>query len=327
MTGQTQIGRVTLEDVREAQEAILGFVHRTPIFGSETLSDMTGTELRLKAESLQKTGSFKVRGAIFAAKSLNTAERSRGVICVTAGNHGAALAYGAAVSGIHATILMPSTAVQTKIEAVKGYGGEVILVEPNRLLDRLEEIQQERGSIYVNPIGSRWMVAGSGTVGTEILEDLLDPPDAVVVPVGGGGLIAGIAVAVKALSPGTRVIGVEPETADVVTRSLAAGEPVRIDYPTSVADGLNTPFSAPLSLDIIQRLVDGIVTISDAEIVYGMRLILERMKLVVEPAGAAAVSALLAGKIPGVAGKRVVVILSGGNVDVARMGEILAAAQ
>jgi len=322
--GSSPLETVTIDDVRRAHAAIHGLVHHTPLFTSATLSAMTGTRLTLKAESLQKTGSFKVRGTIFAAKSLSPEERKRGLIAITAGNHGAALAYGAGLAGTPATIVMPAGAVQAKIAAVRGYGGEVVLVDPSHLIESMEEIQRKQDSIYVNPIGSLWMIAGAGTAALEILDDIAEVPELVVVPVGGGGLIAGIATTIKALSPSTRVVGVEPETADVVHQSLAAGKPVRIDYPTSIADGLNTPFAAPLSFEIIQRCVDEMVTVSDAEVVCAMRLILERMKLVVEPAGAAAVAALLARKVPDAGGRRVVAFLSGGNVDLRRLQQMLA---
>jgi threonine dehydratase len=315
---------VTLDDARAARETIAGLVHRTPIFGSETLSSMTGTRLSLKAENLQKTGSFKVRGAINACRHLSPEERGRGVIGVSAGNHAAALAYGARIAGTRATVVMPDHAPRAKIAAVEGYGGRSVLVDGKRLLENMHEIQEREGQTLIHPFDNARMIAGAGTAALEIIEDLDGLVDAIVVPVGGGGLLSGIATVVKALAPIVSVIGVEPEGSSVVSQSLAAGRPLRLDHFETIADGLNAPWSAPLSLEIIGRLVDDVVTVSDQDIARAMALILERTKLVVEPAGAAPVAALLAGATRGLEGKQVVVILSGGNVDVGRIGRLLA---
>jgi threonine dehydratase len=315
---------VTLDHARAARETIAGLVHRTPIYGSETLSHMTGTRLHLKAENLQKTGSFKVRGAINACRHLSHQERERGVIGVSAGNHAAALAYGARIAGTRATVVMPDHAQRVKIAAVEGYGGRPVLVDGKRLLENMREIQEREGSTLIHPFDNAHMIAGAGTVALEIIEDVDGQVDAIVVPVGGGGLLSGVATVVKALAPTVSLIGVEPEGSNVVSQSLAAGRPLRLEHFETIADGLNAPWSAQLSLEIIRKVVDDIVTVSDHEIAGAMRLILERTKLVVEPAGAAALAALLAGVTRGLEGKRVVVILSGGNVDVSRIGQLLA---
>jgi threonine dehydratase len=314
---------VTLADIEAAQTRIRPHVHRTPLLHSATLSKLTGTDLWLKAENLQKTGSFKPRGAVNAALQLSLEERARGVIGVSAGNYAAALAFGAAIAGTHATIVMPETATRSKIAATQGYGGEVVLVDGRRLMESMEEIQREGRQTFIHPHDHPHIIAGHGSIGPELVEDLPDV-EVVVVPVGGGGLISGIVTAMKALRPGVIVVGVEPEGSDVISQSLAAGRPISLERFQTVADGLNAPWSSPTSFGIIQRLVDDMITLSDEEIVRGMALILERTKLLVEPSGAAAVAALLAGKVPRAAGKRTVAILSGGNVDLARLGALLA---
>jgi threonine dehydratase len=314
---------VTLEDVQAARARIQLHVHRTPLLHSATLSEMTGTDLWLKAENLQKTGSFKARGAINAALQLTPEERTRGVIGVSAGNFAAALAFGARMAGTRATLVMPETAPRSKVAATEGYGAKVVLVDGRRLMEGMEEVQHEGGQTFIHPFDNPRVIAGHGSVGLELAEDLPDV-EIVVVPVGGGGLISGIATALKALLPRVIVVGVEPEGSNVVSQSLAAGHPIRLERFQTVADGLNAPWSAPNSFAIVQRLVDEVITLSDAEIVRAMALILERTKLLVEPAGAAAVAALLKGRVPRAAGKRTVAILSGGNVDVSRLGELVA---
>jgi len=316
---------VTLDDVRAAEEAIRPYLHHTPLLQSATLSDMTGTDLWLKVESLQKTGSFKPRGGINATLHLSPEERERGVIAVSAGNHGAGVAFGARMVGSRATIVMPTTATRSKIAAIQGYGARVELVDHSRLLESMEEIQQEEGQVFIHPFDNPHVIAGQGTVGLEIFEDMPEV-DVVVAGVGGGGLISGVATALGALKPGVTVIGVEPQTSDVVSRSLASGQPERLAHGVTIADGLNAPWSGANSLGLIQRYVDEVVTVSDAEIAGAMALILERTKLLVEPAGAAAVAALLNGRVPGAKGKRTVAILSGGNIDLDRLSELLALA-
>lgn len=313
---------VTLDDVYRARASILEHVHRTPLLHSSTLSGMTGSDLWLKAENLQRTGAYKVRGGLTAALSLTDAERRAGLIAVSAGNHAAAVAYGARMAGTRATLVMPEGAVQAKIDTVGGYGGDVVLVDPHGLMESMEEIRSRSGATFIHPFDHPAMVAGAGTVGLEILEDLKDV-EVMVVPVGGGGLISGIVTAVKAIRPSVRVYGVEPEGSTAVGQSLEAGHPLRLQQFASIADGLNAPWSGPLTLGIIRRFVDGMVTVSDDAIARATVLIVQRMKLLTEPAGAAGVAALLEGVIPDTAGRRVVTILSGGNIDVARLAEFV----
>jgi threonine dehydratase len=300
-------------------------VHRTPLVRSATLSELSRADLWLKAENLQKTGSFKPRGGTNAALQLAPEERSRGVISISAGNHAAALAFAARMAGTHATLVMPETASLSKIAATRGYGAEVVLVDGRRLMESMEEIQREQGQTFIHPFDHPQVIAGQGTVGLEIVDELPDV-DTVVVPVGGGGLISGIAVALKALKPGIVVIGVEPEGSSVVSQSLAAGRTIKLEHFASIADGLNAPFSAPTSFALVQRFVDEMVIVSDEEIAHALALILERTKLLVEPAGAAAVAALLVGRVPQALGKKTVAVLSGGNVDLARVGQLVAPA-
>jgi threonine dehydratase len=315
------IGAVGLEEIRRARGIVAPHLHRTPLVHSDTLSQMTGADLWLKAENLQKTGSFKPRGAINVATSLTPEERGRGLIAVSAGNHGAGLAYAARMTGTAATIVMPAGATQSKIAAIRGYGAEVALVDGSRLMESMEEIQRKRGQIFIHPFDDPRIIAGQGTVGLEILEDRPDV-GLIVVPVGGGGLLSGVATAVKELQPGVRVVGVEPTGSNAVSQSLAAGRPLRLDRFATIADGLNAPWSGPHSLAIIRRLVDDVVTVEDADIAAAMALIVSRTKLLVEPAGAAAVAALLTGRVHPAEGRATVAILSGGNVDLPRLGEL-----
>jgi threonine dehydratase len=312
---------VSLDEIQAARAAIAPYVHRTPLFYSETLSAMTGTTLWLKAENLQKTGCFKPRGVVNAVLSLEPHERARGVMTFSAGNTAQALAYAARVTGTPATVVMPETAPAAKAAAVRDYGAELVQVPMADLLRTAEEVREARGRIMVHPWENRALIAGHGTLGLEILDDLPEVA-LVVVPVGGGGLISGIVCAVKAVRPHARVIGVEPEASTAVSQSLAAGRPVQI-VPASIADGLNAPSTAATPLAIVRELVDEIVTVSDAAIAGAMRLIVERTKLLVEPSGAAAVAALLSGAVRAAPDESTAAILSGGNVDLTRLGELV----
>ena len=318
---QWSVSIITLDDITAARAAIASYVHRTPLFHSETLSRMAGSDLWLKAENLQKTGCFKPRGVVNALLALTPEERARGVMTFSAGNTAQALAYAARVTGTPATVLMPDTAPLSKLEAVRGYGAEVVHVPLAEIIARAEDVREERGLVMVHPWENRALIAGHASIGCEILEDLPDV-DTIVVPVGGGGLISGILSSVKLLRPGTRVIGVEPENSTSVSQSLAAGKPVAV-VPASIADGLNAPSTSPTPLAIIHERVDSLVTVPDEEIARAMSLIITRAKLLVEPAGAAAVAALLAGRVPGGAGQRSVAILSGGNVDLHRLAQLI----
>jgi threonine dehydratase len=314
----TQAGLVTIDDVREAAGRLAGRVHRTPVLRSTSLGDLWGVRLDLKAEVFQRTGSFKARGALNKVLSLPADERARGVITLSAGNAGAAVAYAAASVGVPGTVVMPATAVPAKIAACRAYGADVVLTDGD-LVDTYLATVAETGRIPVHPFDDPAVVAGTGTVGLEIAEDVPDA-EVVLVPVGGGGLISGVACALAALSPGTRVIGVEPETADVMTRSLAAGGPVRMPEARSVADGLAAPMSGQVTVDHVQRFVDRVVRVSDEDILRALPLAVSRTKLVLEPSAAAPLAALMTGALDLSAGTRVVSVASGGNVDLALFG-------
>ena len=315
---------VSPEDVERARQAIGGRVHRTPTFTSRTLSELTGARIRLKAELFQRTGSFKPRGVLTNLAALSPDEKARGVIGISAGNHAAALAYGAALEDISALLVMWQGASEQKIEATRAYGADVDLAAngPVEAFDRLAELTADSGRTLVHPFDSRATIAGQGTVGLEVVEDVPDV-DVVVVPIGGGGLIAGVATAVTGRRPQARIIGVEPERSNAMHAALEAGEPVRID-PVSVADGLNAPFAGENTLPIVRELVDDVVLVTEDEIAEATRFLYGRAKLACEPAGATATAALLAGKVPHEEDESVVLVVSGGNVATATAVAILA---
>jgi threonine dehydratase len=305
---------VTREDVLAAREAIAGRLHRTPVLSSETL----GPGVFLKAELFQKTGSFKPRGVLTNLAALNGEQKRRGVIAISAGNHAQAVAWAAAREGIDALIVMWRGASAVKLAATRGYGAAVDLEasNPAEAFARLDVLLAETGRTLVHPFDAPLTIAGQGTVGLEILEDVPDA-DTIVVPVGGGGLIAGIATAAAGRA---RVIGVEPELSTAMHSALEAGERVEVT-PASIADGLSAPHAGRNTLAIVQEHVEGVVLVSEEEIEDAFRFLYERAKLAVEPAGAAAVAALRAGKIQG---GRVVCVVSGGNVAAETASAILA---
>lgn len=312
---------IEIDDVLAAREVVAGVLYRTPVHHSATLSAATGTRLSFKIESFQKTGSFKVRGVLNKLHHLTGEERSRGVVTLSAGNHAQALAWGAGRLGISATIVMPAGALRGKIEATRGYGGEVVLTEGD-LLETCLEIQRERDLVLVHPFDDPLVIAGQGTLGLEVVEQAPDV-DLVVVGVGGGGLIAGVATAVAALRPEAKVVGVEPEGAAAMSRSLERGEPVRLERLDTVADGLAAPFAGVHTLAHVSARVAQVVTVHDAAILEAMRLLLERCKVVAEPAAAAPLAALLERRFEPPPNARVVCVVSGGNIDVERLKAIL----
>jgi threonine dehydratase len=269
----------------------------------------------LKVESLQKTGSFKPRGALNLVLSLPEDKRARGLITVSAGNHAQAVAWAARVVGAPCTVVMPADAPRSKLDAVRGYGATII-AHPDRatLFDRLHEEEARTGATFVHPFDDPTGLAGAGTVGLELMEQSPDL-DAVIVPIGGGGLMAGVACAVKALSPRTRVIGVELAEGPGMTPALAAGKPVPVTRPRTLADGLTPPFVGAIPLEVAKRHVDEIVLVTEADIAAAMRALFERARLVVEGSGAAATAALLAGRVRLEKNASVAAIVSGGNVD------------
>jgi threonine dehydratase len=326
---------VGLDEILAARERIAARVHRTPLLSSETAARFLAASggprladgrLYLKAEHLQKTGSFKARGMTNRIATLNADQRARGAITMSAGNAGQAYAWAGHEAGVPMTVVMAVGANPTKVAACRGYGAEVVL-EGEHVGDAfkvLERIRDERGLTFVHPFEDGAVIAGHGSVGLEMLDDLPDL-DVVVVGVGGGGLISGTAAALKEQRPGVRVYGVEPVDAAAMSLAFEAGAPVTIQ-PRTVADGLAAPFAGDLTLAMCRRYLDGLVLLDDAAILAGMRFGLERMKQALEPAGAAGLAAVLFGRIPIEDGERVAVVASGGNVDVGRLGELLAAA-
>lgn len=311
-------GSPTLADVQQARSRIVDRIQRTLTLSSQTISARVGATVFLKAENLQKTGSFKVRGATNAVRRLPPEARTRGIVTISAGNHAQAVAYAAAAEGIRCTVVMPAGAVQSKVAATRAFGADVVLHgTPREAFQRFEELQRSQGLIPVHPFDDPDVIAGQGTVGLEIAEDI---PDAslVVVPIGGGGLIGGVATALRGLGVQARIVGVEPTGSTAMTSALAAGRPVTLDRLDSIADGLGAPSVSARTLAIAQRLVDEVVLVTDAEIVEAMRFLLERGKLLVEPAGAAGLAAVLGGHARPQGGS-VVVVLSGGNVDLDRL--------
>jgi threonine dehydratase len=318
------VAPVTLDDVLRARAAIGDRLHRTPVFTSATLSERAGAAVSLKAELFQRTGSFKPRGVLTNLAALTPEEKRAGVIGISAGNHAQALAYGAALEDVDCLVVMWQGASEAKIAATRGYGADIDLAAagPAGAFERLAELMDSTGRTLVHPFDHPLTIAGQGTVGLEIAEDVATV-DVAVVPVGGGGLISGVATALKSLRPDVRVIGVEPETSTALRSALAAGGPVPVE-PRSVADGLNAPFAGETCLAVCRELVESVVLVSEDEIREGFRFLYERAKLACEPAGAASTAALLAGKIPLDRGDRVAVIVSGGNVEARIASDILA---
>jgi threonine dehydratase len=315
---------VSLEDVLAARQAIAGRLHRTPTFSSAALSALAGAEVSLKAELFQRTGSFKPRGVLTKLGSLSAEEKGRGVISISAGNHAQALAYASAAEGIDALVVMWATASPLKIEAARAYGATVDLEAPDipSAFVRLEELQAESGRTLVHPYDDPHVIAGQGTVALEILEDVPDA-DVVLVPVGGGGLVSGIATAVKELRPHARVVAVEPERSAALHESLKAGEPVTVE-PGSIADGLNGPYAGPNCVRICTALGVESVLVSEDDLREAFRFLYARAKLACELAGAATSAALLAGKVPLEGGEKVAAVVSGGNVVPETASAILA---
>jgi len=314
---------VSLNDIQRAHAVLAGRIHRTPVFSSRMLGEATGTELHLKTENLQKTGSFKVRGVFNKIEQLAAAEWERGLVAVSAGNHAQALAYASFVTGVRCTVVMPEHASPAKVAASRAYGADVVLHgDVFGAFEKMEELRRERGYTLVHPFDDEAIIAGQGTVALELIADL-DDIDWVIVPVGGGGLIAGVATAVKALRPSAKVIGVEPEGAAAVRRALDAGAPVRLERVATIADGLGAPMTGDVALAHIREYVDDVVLVTDDAIASALTMMLERTKLLVEAAGAAGVAALLSGALRVPEGSRVAVIASGGNIDLQRLKEVL----
>jgi threonine dehydratase len=316
--------RIPLDAIREAAERTGPHLHRTPMLSSRSLGDRANVRLELKCENLQKTGSFKPRGALNVVLSLSAERSARGLITVSAGNHAQAVAWAARIVGVPCTVVMPANAPRSKMDAVRDYGATIVQhADRATLFDRLREEEARTGATFVHPFDDPVGLAGAGTVGLEIVEQVPDV-ECVVVPIGGGGLMAGVICAVKALRPQCRVVGVELAAEPGMTRALAAGKPVPLKPPTTLADGLTPPFVGAVALEVAQQALDDLVLVSEEEIMEAMRALLVRAKLYVEGAGAAATAALLAGKVQLRDSARVVSIVSGGNADPESVLELFA---
>jgi len=299
-------------------------VYHTPLLPSRTLGEMVGARIHLKTENLQRSGSYKVRGATYKLSRLTAEERARGVIAASAGNHAQGVAIAAAALGVTCTIVMPTVASLAKITATEGYGARVVLAGAgyNEAYARAREIQAETGATYIHAFDDPDIIAGQGTVGLEILTDLPDV-EAIVTSIGGGGLISGIATVVKALKPDVRIIGVEAAGAASMRAALDAGRVTQLDHASTIADGISTKACGEYTFAITRALVDDVVTVEEDDIIRAVLLLMERCKLIVEGAGAAGVAAVLAGKAQ-VRGLRTAVVLSGGNIDMHLVSRFIA---
>jgi threonine dehydratase len=315
---------VTIEHIRAAALRVAPYIHRTPLVSATLLGRGFGVRLFCKCENLQKTGSFKVRGAMHKIARLSAEERRRGVVTISAGNHAQAVGWAAAQLDTPSVVVMPEGASPIKASASRGYGAEVVIHGTvHEAFEKAHQLARERDLTFVHPFDDDDTIAGQGTVGLELMEQI-DEPDLVIVPVGGGGLISGTVTAIKAIRPSVTVIGVEPEGACAMRRSLDAGQVVHLDAVNTVADGLAPPMAGTRNLEIVRRLVDDVVVVNDDDIIDAMGLLLTRTKLLTEPAGAAGLAGLLSGRITPKPDSRVVLVLSGGNVSLARISEFSA---
>jgi threonine dehydratase len=305
---------VTFEDIKQAAERIRGRVHRTPVMTSSAVNEAAGASLWFKCENLQKVGAFKMRGASNAVFSLTDEEAARGVATHSSGNHAQALALAARLRGIPAYVVMPSSAPDIKRRAVAGYGAEIITCEPTLAAreSTLDQVVKRTGAVFIHPYDNERIIAGQGTAAMELLEEV-PGLDIVMAPVGGGGLLSGTAIATAAMAPGARIIAGEPSGADDAARSLAAGHIIPSENPRTIADGLLTSLGL-LNFPIIQQHVEAIWTVDDQQIAAAMRLVWERMKIIIEPSSAVCLAAVLAHPAE-VKGRHVGIIISGGNVD------------
>ena len=321
---------ICFDDIAAAARRLAPVAHRTPTLRSRTADARTGASVFFKCENLQRIGAFKFRGAYNALSQFSEAQRRAGAVAFSSGNHAQAVALSARLLGMPATIVMPKDAPAIKIEATRGYGAEVVLYD-RRLEDREAigaRLAHERGMTLIPPYDHAHVMAGQGTAALELIEDVAamgeGPLDALLVCVGGGGLISGCAVAARHLAPGCRVIGVEPQAGNDVQQSLALGRIVHIDLPETIADGAQTLHAGELTFAVMRECVDEVTTVTDAQLIATMKFFAERMKLVVEPTGCLAAAALLEG-VRRLEGQRVGVIVSGGNVDLARYAALLTA--
>ncbi len=317
-------GAPTIAEIWQARELLRGKIGETPMLHSRTFSAMTGADVFLKAENLQRSGSFKIRGAINKIAHLTPEEREHGVVTASAGNHAQGVAIAAQSAGIPCTIVMPENAPLAKVMATQGYGAQVVLhgATYNDAFDRACEIQRETGATFIPAFDDPDIIAGQGTLGLEII-NAMPEADAIIVAIGGGGLISGVAIAAKSLKPDVRIIGVQASGANSAQRSLEAGEIVTLPKISTIADGISTKRPGELNFAIMRDYVDEIVCVDDDETSSAILLLLERCKLLVEGAGAVGIAALLKPGLLDLAGKRVVVLLSGGNIDMNMVGRFI----
>lgn len=315
---------ITFEDVRAAAQRLTGHAYRTPVATSRTLNDLIGAQIFCKCENLQRGGAFKFRGAFNAISQLSDGQRSRGVVSFSSGNHAQAVALVGKLLNTPTVIVMPNDAPVIKLTATRGYGAEVVLYD--RVEQKREviahQIAEERGLTLVPPFDHPHIIAGQGTAAMELLTDVPDL-DVLSVPIGGGGLISGCSIAAHAMRPGIRIIGVEPDTANDTFLSLQKGEIVATEQSHSIADGLLPTAPGQITFPIMQQHLESVVVVSDEAMADAVRFMLLRMKLLVEPSGVAPIAALMSGKVPNVQDKKIGVVLSGGNVDPAKLAGML----
>ena len=318
--------KVTLEDVKKAQDTIKDIVKKTDILESTKLSSMTGANVYYKCENLQKTGSFKVRGACNKIANLTDEEKANGVIASSAGNHAQGVALGAKMNGIEATIVMPQTAPLAKVTATKSYGANVVLegLVYDDAYAKALEIQKETGATFLHPFNDEYVIAGQGTIALEIFEQMNNKVDTILCPIGGGGIIAGVAVAAKALNPNVKIIGGQTANIPSMHESMKAGKVTTAFKATSVADGISVKTVGELTFSIVKDLVDDVILVEEGEIAEGLLFLMENQKVVAEGSGAVTTAAILSGKYIPKKNENVVCIISGGNIDINTLNRIIA---
>ena len=318
--------KVTLEDVKKAQDTIKDIVKKTDILESTKLSSMTGANVYYKCENLQKTGSFKVRGACNKIANLTDEEKANGVIASSAGNHAQGVALGAKMNGIEATIVMPQTAPLAKVTATKSYGANVVLegLVYDDAYAKALEIQKETGATFLHPFNDEYVIAGQGTIALEIFEQMNNKVDTILCPIGGGGIIAGVAVAAKSLNPNVKIIGVQTANIPSMHESMKAGKVTTAFKATSVADGISVKTVGELTFSIVKDLVDDVILVEEGEIAEGLLFLMENQKVVAEGSGAVTTAAILSGKYIPKENENVVCIISGGNIDINTLNRIIA---
>lgn len=319
------MAKLSLQDIQKAQETIKDIVKKTDILESAKLSSITGANIYYKCENLQKTGSFKVRGACNKIANLTDQEKASGVIASSAGNHAQGVALGAKMNNIEATIVMPATAPLSKVTATKSYGANVVLegLVYDDAYAKAVQLQKETGATFLHPFNDEYVIAGQGTIGLEIFEQMNNKVDTILCPIGGGGIISGVAVAAKALNPNVKVIGVQTANIPSMAESMKAGKVTTAFKATSVADGISVKTVGELTFSIVKDLVDEVVLVEEDEIAEGLLFLMENQKVVAEGSGAVTTAALLSGKYKPKAGENVVCIISGGNIDVNTLNKII----